>query len=128
LVAVFALLCLWRGGGTGLVEAAIGTLSIGLCAGVGLRVRSVERAGLLRDGYLVRAMIVSVQDGTRKRIEVRYAYEHGSGSATLDCSEADYRSGSAFGLGAEVSMLLFPGNSSGYAFPGGGVALPVRLN
>ncbi len=129
LLGVFALLCLWRGAGAGIVEAALGTLCLGLCAGVALRVRSVQRAGLLRDGLLVRAMIVSVEgaDGARKRIEVRYAYEHGSGSAVIDCSEAVYRAETAFGLGAEVSVLLFPDVPTGYAFPKGGTALPIRL-
>ena len=89
----------------------------------------MQRAGFLKDGYFVRAMIVSVQDagGAKRRVEVRYAYAHGSGSAVIDCSETDIRSGSAFGLGAEVSVLLFPGVPTGYAFPKGGNALRIRL-
>ena len=128
-VLIFMTLFAVRDGTAALVEAIIGTLCFGLCAGVVLRVRSVQRVGVLRDGLYVRAMIVKVdgEKSAKKRIELRFAHSGGTGSAVMECSPRAYRTSSAFGLGAELDGLILQSEQLGFVFPKGSPPMPIKL-
>ncbi len=126
---IFMTLFAVRDGTAALVEAIIGTLCFGLCAGVVLRVRSLQRVGVLRDGLYVRAMIVKVdgEKNAKKRIELRFAHSGGTGSAVVECSPRAYRTSSAFGLGAELEGLILQSEQIGFVFPKGSLPMPIKL-
>lgn|GEM_PF-4187475 len=128
-VLVFMTLFGLRDGTAALVEASIGTLCFGLCAGVVLRVRSVQRLAVLRSGFYVRAMIVKVdgEKNAKKRIELRFAHSGGTGSAAMECNPRAYRASSAFALGAEVEGLILQDDQVGFVFPKGSPPIPIKL-